>query len=112
MNEGSGRFGYNTELSTMEAAAKHVEAVDQQIQAQLGRLRSQLEPLFAAWLGPAAGSFAGLKKRWDDDAHALSRALTDIGDALRASEQGYSASEEENQESFRAIAARFGGHSA
>jgi uncharacterized protein YukE len=55
MNEGSGRFGYNTELSTMEAAAKHVEAVDQQIQAQLGRLRSQLEPLFAAWLGPAAG---------------------------------------------------------
>ena len=37
---------------------------------------------------------------------------TDIGDALRASEQGYSASEAENQEAFRAIASRFCGHSA
>jgi hypothetical protein len=111
MNEGPGRFGYNTELSTMEAAAKHVEAVDQRSRRSSAGCGPSWSPC-SRLAGTGGGLVRGLKKRWDDDAHALSRALTDIGAALRASEQGYSASEEENQESFRAIAARFGGHSA
>jgi WXG100 family type VII secretion target len=90
----AGQFGTQTEV--MRTASQHVFEVRDQIQAQLGQLRSQLAPLEGSWRGDASVAFGQLMQRWNDDATRINRALQAIGESIQASGADYRAVEEQN----------------
>ncbi|MGH3855239.1 MAG: WXG100 family type VII secretion target [Pseudonocardiaceae bacterium] len=95
--------GFGTELPTMQAAAKHVDTVNQQIQGQLHQLMDKLDALATAWQGQAAGSFHQLKVRWNDNANQLNLALKGIGEGLAKSHQTYQTHEASNAQDFSRV---------
>jgi WXG100 family type VII secretion target len=97
----SGRF--QTEMPTMDTAARHVYEVNDQIQSQLSSLLQRLEPLMGTWQGAAAASFHVLKQRWHDNATRLNGALRGIGDGLVQAEQNYAGSEDVSQQDFTGL---------
>ncbi len=100
--------GFGTTTEQMHAAAGHVVAVNDAVQAELATLRARLAPLSAAWRGEASTAFAGLMQRWDADARLLSEALRTIGDAVRGSGASYQAQEQQHADSLSAIRAALG----
>jgi WXG100 family type VII secretion target len=92
----------------MQRAAQHVLSVNDQVQANLSALRSQLAPLSGAWQGQAANAFQGLMARWDTDARALNEALRGIGEAIQGSGQSYAQAEEHQAQSLSAISSALG----
>lgn len=109
MTQSAGSGGsFRTELPTMQAAAAHVQEVNQAIQGQLSTLLARLEPLTGSWQGAAAASFQVLKQRWHDDAVALNAVLRQIGDDLLQTHRNYSGAEADNQQGFTGMAGRLG----
>lgn len=96
---------FRTELPTMSQASAHVEQVNQQIQAQLRQLWSQLQPLSGSWQGSAATGFTTLHERWQTDAAKLNAALQGISTALAKSQSNYAQSEDTNTSGFSRISA-------
>lgn len=99
---------FETDVSTMEVAARHVFEVSEGIQTQLAGLLQRLDPLMSAWQGAAATSFHALKDRWHQNATTLNQALRGIGDGLVQAERTYRSSEDTNQQDFTGIAGRLG----
>jgi len=100
---------FRAELSTVQAASKHVYEVNAQIQAQLSNLLARLDPLMGTWQGSAASSFQTLKERWHQDATQLNAALRAIGDGLAQVHAGYSETESGTQQTFTSITRKLGG---
>jgi WXG100 family type VII secretion target len=103
---GGGKFG--VELPTMQAAAQHVDEVNNQIQAQLTSLLSRLEPLKGAWKGEGATSFNSLIERWHQDATQLNQVLQTIGERLQQTHGNVTQVEGEVGQSFNTITGRLG----
>jgi WXG100 family type VII secretion target len=102
----AGRF--QTTPEEMRRAAGQVRQVNEQVQAVLAQLRSQLGPLAAAWRGEAATAFAGLLRRWDADARQLGQALSGIAEAIDGSAAGYQRAEGAHRQSLTAITSALG----
>lgn len=102
----SGTFG--VELPAMQAAAEHVDEVNQQIQAQLSALLSRLEPLKTAWRGEGANSFNALIERWHEDATQLNQVLQSVGERLKQTHTNITLQEGEVGQSFNAITSKLG----
>lgn len=100
--------GYGTSTAEMQRAGQHVLGVNQEVQAELGTLRSSLAPLAGAWRGEASTAFAGLMARWDADARALAEALDAIGSAIQGSATAYQQQEDEQAQSLSAIRSALG----
>ena len=105
---GTASAGFGTTVEVMARAARHVLAVDVEVQAYLAALRGQLAPLAGAWRGDAATAFAGLMARWDADARSLSEALRAIGEAIEGSGRSYQQQEEAQSSGLSAIRAALG----
>lgn len=88
--------GYGTSTEDMHRAGQQVFSVNEQVQGDLGALRSQLGPLAGAWRGDASAAFQALMARWDTDARALNEALRGIGEAIQGSGQSYAQQEEQS----------------
>ena len=104
----AGVAGFGTTVEEMARTARHVLAVDAEVQADLAALRGQLAPLAGAWRGDAATAFAGLMARWDADARSLSEALRAIGEAIEGSGRGYQQQEEAHSAGLSALRAALG----
>jgi WXG100 family type VII secretion target len=102
----SGKFG--VELPTMQAAAQHVQEVNDQIQSQLSSLLNRLEPLKGAWKGEGATSFNALIERWHEDATQLNQVLQSIGERLTQTHGNITKTEGEVGQSFNTITGRLG----
>jgi WXG100 family type VII secretion target len=100
----AGGASFRTEVATMEAAAAHVAAVADQLQAELAGLAGRLEPVMGAWQGQAAASFGVVKERWHHHAAGLNAALRNIAEGLGQAAQHYSTSEADTDAGFAAIA--------
>jgi ESAT-6 family protein len=100
--------GYGLSPEELSKAAKDVHDVNEQTQAALRSLRSQLEPLASAWQGVAATAFQNLMTRFDEDARKIQEALGQIGTSLDASFTTYQQQEEEQQQSMSGITNRLG----
>src|SRR5580765_3520412 len=100
--------GYGTTVGELHAAAGHVLAVNDAVQAELAALRARLAPLAGAWRGEAATAFAGLMGRWDADARLLGSALCGIGEAIRDSAADYRSQEDQTTATLSAIRAALG----
>ena len=105
---GTASAGFGTTVEEMARAARHVHAVDAEVQADLAALRGQLAPLAGTWRGEAATAFGGLMARWDADARSLSEALRAIGEAIEGSARSYQQQEEAQSAGLSSIRAALG----
>lgn len=87
--------GFGTQTGVMVDVAKRLEAINGELQAQLGSLRSRLEPLVAEWQGRGATAFQGTMARWSTDAKRINDALLGISERVRQGGQTYQVNEDE-----------------
>ncbi len=78
----------------MEATARRFETVNGELQAMLGALMAELEPLRQRWQGLGAASFERVREAFRADQEALNRALVDTAAAIRASGSAYAATDD------------------
>ena len=100
----SGMFA--TESEVMVNTAKNVDATNDQVQAELNRVKGVVQDVAGSWKGAASTSFAGLMTRWDDSAMRQRAALTDIATNLRSNAAQFDSSETDNSQAFRTIEAQ------
>lgn len=96
--------GYGTTPEEMARAGRRALRVDEQIQADLATLRSQVAAIGGGWRGAAATSFNGLMQQWDTSARKLSGALQGIGGSIVASGRSYEQTETEQAARISEIA--------
>lgn len=96
--------GMRTDVAVMEEAARRVESVDAEVQAELSALRTRVGAMDGAWLGASKVAFDELMVRWNDDARRLHESLRAIGDNIRANGAAYGRSQEDHVQRIRAAA--------
>jgi len=85
---------YQTEMSTMQVAAQHVEEVSASIQAQLSQLENQILPVASQWMGAGGSSFQVLHEKWQQDAAKINQVLAQIAQGIQLNARQYSAAED------------------
>ncbi|MHA6556088.1 WXG100 family type VII secretion target [Corynebacterium pyruviciproducens] len=95
-----------TESEVMVATAKKVDATNDQVQAELNRVKGIVQDVAGSWKGAASTSFAGLMARWDDSASRLRAALMDISTNIRSNASQFDSSEADNSQALRTIEAQ------
>lgn len=101
--------GLGTNYQHMASVAKDVENVEQEIQATVTKLTSDLAPLEASWKGQAASAFQQLKERFLEDANKLNQALSQIAEQLKTASGTYSAQEEQANHAVSSLQSRLNG---
>lgn len=102
----SGQF--RTTAEEMRAFSGRISEVSASIQSELGRLGNLVGSIAGGWQGEAATAYHQLQERWNEDATRLNRVLGEIKDAIDATTQQYSATEEEQRSQMSNITAAFG----
>lgn len=97
----SGHF--RTESQTMVSTAAHVDQTNDEVQAELSRLRATVDGVRASWQGSAQMAFDNLMQRWDASARQLQDALTSIAENIRANARAFDTSEADNEAAFRSV---------
>jgi WXG100 family type VII secretion target len=99
---------FGTQVEQMQAAAHHVDEVNNSVQSQLSALQNQLTPLAGAWHGQAAKAFTMLMDRWNTDATQLNSTLKEIGEQIRESGTTYAQADEAEHQSYSRISQALG----
>lgn len=94
----SGLFA--TEHELMTTTAGKVDAVNDQVQAELQRLQGTVDGVAGAWKGNASVAFGELMAQWNDAALRLREALSSISENIRANASAFATTEEQNAASF------------
>lgn len=102
----SGQF--RTTAEEMRAFSGRIAEVNSSIQQELSRLNSLVSSVTAGWQGQAATAYHQLQERWNEDATKLNRVLDEIKQAIDATTQQYSATEEDQRSSLSNVTAHFG----
>ena len=97
---------FATESDLMVSTAKGVDATNDQVQAELDRVKGIVQDVAAGWKGAASTSFSQLMIRWDDSAARLRNALTDIAVNIRSNASSFDSSEQDNAQALRSIEAQ------
>jgi WXG100 family type VII secretion target len=87
--------GFAGEVAQFSQAHKNVETARNTLDAELKKLRGEIEQTRAGWKGGAAEAFQQLMARFDENAVKLNNALQGIGEQLQAAGSTYEAAEEE-----------------
>ncbi|GAA4215781.1 WXG100 family type VII secretion target [Actinocatenispora rupis] len=87
---------YNVTPQYVANAATDCDTTAQDVQTQLGLLRTYVEGLGASWLGVSATQFAEMMTNFQVYSVALHDALVDIGQGLRGNYVNYVNSEADN----------------
>ena len=98
-----------TNYAEMASCAKDIENVEQEINATVNKLNSDLAPLEAGWKGQASQAFQQLQQRLMEDAKKLNQALNDIATAMKTASGTYQQQEEEAHHGISNISSRLGG---
>lgn len=102
--------GFQTGLPTMQAAAQHVDEVNQAVQGRLQALQTQVEATMAGYQGTGAASWRLLMQRYDADARKLNTALQNIAARMRTSQHRYADAQRRVREANTRISSRLSGH--
>lgn len=89
-------------------AEKQVTEVRVTMDKNLSALRDNIESTRAGWSGKAAGAFANVMHRFDEDGRRLNEALQRIASLLEEAGSKYERSEAENDELVQALHKGFG----
>ena len=86
---------FQTDVSTMGVAARHVEEVASGIEAELRGLDNRIQPITSTWRGAAATSYLGLHERWMQDTTKLRTVLSEISTGLQQNANSYQVNEDD-----------------
>lgn len=100
--------GWGASTEAMAQAGRDVATAQQNVDAELARLRGNLTALGASWESTAYTRFVELMTRWDSGAQRLSGSLRDMGDAIRDSGLAYEAQEQQEADQMSTITAALG----
>jgi len=100
---------FRTESDVMLATAGQVDGTNDEVQAELNRLRGVVDSVRGSWAGQAQVSFDALMNRWNDSARQLQEALNSISENIRHNAQSFENTEADNSQSFNAVGAGDGG---
>ena len=84
------------------AANQNIQATISKLQSEVELLHTQLQSLEGSWQGAAATSFQELVKRWRVTANGVDQQLGEIGRALTHAATQYQEIEEANLRLFQA----------
>lgn len=101
--------GYQTGAPQLIQAGKQMEDTNQQLQAALKQLDSEVEGVASAWAGQAHTAFVNLMTKFGEDAQNLNNALNQIAEAIAGSAKAYQQQEEEAAQSVSSITSALGG---
>jgi WXG100 family type VII secretion target len=101
--------GYGTDYAEMASCAKDIDNVEQEINATVNKLNSDLQPLQTSWQGQASQAFQQLQERLMEDAKKLNQALADIANAMKSASGTYEQQEQEASHGIGSIASRLNG---
>jgi WXG100 family type VII secretion target len=85
---------FQTEVATMEVAARHVDEVANAIDAELRSLDGRIQPIASSWRGAAATAYLQLHERWTQDTTRLRQVLAEISLGLKQSATRYQTNED------------------
>jgi WXG100 family type VII secretion target len=85
----------------MVGTAGKVDAVNDEVQAELTRLGGVVDGLRADWEGRAQVSFDDLMQRYNTSATQLREALAAISENIRSNAKGFEGVEVDNEEAFK-----------
>ena len=85
---------FQTEVATMEVAARRVDEVANAIDAELRALDNRIQPITSSWRGAAASSYLSLHERWTTDAQKLRQVLAEISQGLGQNATRYQTNED------------------
>ncbi|MFD8483521.1 WXG100 family type VII secretion target [Kitasatospora sp. NPDC059673] len=91
----AGQFTMTAE--EMTSFANRIGEVNQQVQAEIGRLNNLVSEISSGWQGAAATAYKQMQERTNDDANALNKVLDEIRQAIEATTKAYSMTEEEQR---------------
>jgi WXG100 family type VII secretion target len=94
-------MSFRTTTEVMQTTAGRVDAVNDQVQGELNRLRGTVDALRGSWQGDAQVSFQALMERWNQSATELRMALNGIAENIRGNARGFQQVEDENIAAFR-----------
>lgn len=92
---------FRTEAAVMKQAAANVDATNDDIRNELGRLRSVVEQVRGSWDGAAQASFDELMSRWNTAAVKLQESLGSISENLRSNAGAFENVEAQNADALR-----------
>lgn len=98
--------GFTTTTAELDALAKHIGDISDQIQGQARTVKGAAEGVAAGWSGNAATAFQNLMVRMDEDVRKLDQALQAIQEQIASTSQVYARNEEEQESSVSNIASR------
>ncbi|MFI5534588.1 WXG100 family type VII secretion target [Kitasatospora sp. NPDC051853] len=81
----------------MNAFANRIGEVNASVQGEIQRLNTLVDEIKAGWRGQAAAAYQQLQTRFNEDATKLNQVLDEIRQAIVATTQAYTATEEEQR---------------
>lgn len=85
---------FQTEVATMQVAARHVDEVAEGIERELRSLDDRIHPITATWSGAGASAYLSLHERWMQDARQLRQVLAEISQGLTQNATRYQTNED------------------
>lgn len=96
------------EEQALTRGAQMVQSARGDLTSQLGALRGQLAHLVTEWQGAGGAGFNSVMQRWDEDSAKIISALDEFDTNLRASEQTYTAADEQQASTYSRLNSRLG----
>ncbi|MFB9366920.1 WXG100 family type VII secretion target [Kitasatospora sp. NPDC001664] len=88
---------FTTTADEMNAFANRIQEVNSSVQGEIQRLNTLVDEIKAGWQGQAAAAYQQLQTRFNEDATKLNQVLDEIRQAIVATTQAYTATEEEQR---------------
>lgn len=88
---------FTTTADEMNAFANRIAEVNSSVQEEIRRLNTLVDEIKAGWQGQAAAAYQQLQTRFNEDATKLNQVLDEIRQAIVATTQAYTATEEEQR---------------
>ena len=86
---------FQTEVATMQVAARHIDEVANAIDGELRALDNRIQPIASTWRGATATAYMQLHERWTQDATKLRQVLAEISMGLTKNATTYQTNEDE-----------------
>jgi WXG100 family type VII secretion target len=98
--------GFRATTADLDALAKHIGDISDQIQGQARTVQGAAEGVAAQWGGDAATAFQNLMQRMNEDVRKLDEALRTIQSQIASTADVYAQNEEEQRNVVSNIANR------
>lgn len=98
--------GFNTDIGTMDTAAKRVDDVNMEIDRLLGTVRDSVSQLGGSvWRGAAQARFATIMAEWQQQSDKLNIALSGISETMRTNSTSFDAADQDSAQMINRVGA-------